>query len=143
MKKKLLNLLMGTLLSAVMIIPTTAVAATQTHNWAFEMYQLVVNGEVNGQLYSMNQGTFKWEGIISVISKDGGAAATANQTKMTLYRQVDWGIDIRADQFSLTSPSTFNRTIGACPTGVYYITAEKALDDGWNIKGSGTLTSTY
>lgn len=105
-----------------------------------------VSGADNGQFHPMSAGSLTNSGSVRVASRDGGSSA--NPTFVT--------IEVRKDQFgpdplvctrNVTPPSTvgqstfFSKACGTISAATYYLIVFKGVDDGWNLTGSGSLST--
>lgn len=102
-----------------------------------------VNGKSNGSLHSMTAGNMTLSGDIWPVNQDPGAAASPNTVYIVVYQDVT-GTDRNVGSTSILpnsngSLASFSKNFSNQVAGNYYLFIYKVNDDGWNIKGSGSL----
>lgn len=142
MKQKILSVFLIIFMLSIMALPALA----NTSNWAFTMYYRVVDGSANGQFHSMTAGSMSLSGNVWAFSKDPGAVPSPYTIYISIYESV-FGPDRYVGQSAVTPSDTLfedapvSGTYGNQNAGSYYLFIYKASDDGWNVSGSGTLTT--
>jgi hypothetical protein len=119
-------------------------AAANTAAFSFVMERRAVHGKGNGKLHALDAGELTLSGGVWVVSKNRGSTSTPTEVEIAVYRDGQ-----EAEVCSVTvKPSTiFNekrsseKTCGRVETASYWLLVSKKNDDGWDIKGSGTLTT--
>ncbi|TVX93257.1 hypothetical protein [Paenibacillus agilis] len=154
--KKLVSTFFGLTVLAVMSIPVFA--ATDIANYSWSMDYRVVDGEKNGQIHTLRDGTIQLGGTLNTVSVDSGYTPITSTVKIGVFDQdgafsaddLVGTIDVQPYNMVGTS-RTFSKNFGwfvadgggSDNRGEYYLYLEKTIDDNWNLSGSGTLTSTY
>lgn len=153
--KKIVSVLFGLTVFAVMSIPVFAV--TDTKNFSFTMDLRVVDGEKNGQIHTLHDGVIQLDGTMKTVSQDSGWTNTPTKVKISLWEQDgalssdDYIGYVEVNPSSILGGTTsFSKNFGSIvadggsdTNGEYYLYLEKSFDDNWNLSGSGTLKSTY
>ena len=145
MKNKIFSLVLAVCLLLVMALPVIANSVT----WSFTMDLRVVDGDKNGVYHNMTAGTMKLTGNIWAYSKDSSPDPTPNKVYIEVWESKDWAVDRKISVVPYATPSILlnskvpisNGNLGTQPAGKYYSLIWKIEDDKWNIKGSGSLTT--
>lgn len=123
------------LLSLVFTIP--ALASTSIFN--FQMNKVYLDGRVNAAYHKLDAGTVGINGSTYVFSKDAGAKTTPTDLLFTLWNATSGNSfgSVKAKVGSNFSGKF--KSVGGGTKYYLIITRVNGLDDGNNIKGSGTL----
>ncbi|GAC42619.1 hypothetical protein [Paenibacillus popilliae] len=153
--KKIVNSIFGLTVFAVMAVPVFA--TTDISNFSWTMDYRIVDGEKNGQIHTLHDGTIQLDGNIMTVSQDSGWTPTPTSVKIAVWEQdgalsaddLVGTIDVQPSS-TLGGSSTFSKNFGwftadggSDLNGEYYLYLEKSHDDNWNLSGSGSLKSTY
>ncbi|WP_427339522.1 hypothetical protein [Caloranaerobacter sp. DY30410] len=142
MKRRITSFLLMSFILTVMCIPAFA----NSESWSFVMDYRVVNGKDNGQIHAMDSGNMVINGDIWTYSKDPGSLDSPNKVYVYVYQDV-FGPDRKVGYTTVTpyselnSPKSFSKGFGFQNSGDYYLVIAKSNDDGYNLKGEGTLTT--
>lgn len=141
MKRRLLSI---GLTIFILLIMFTPVYAASSSNWDFTMDYRVVDGDANGKYHNLKKGDMSLSGSIYAYSKDAGAVEKPYKVYISIYESKT-GVDRSVGKTSKTPSSQLNSPVkisgswGEQNAGKYYLIVYKSEDDGWNIKGSGTI----
>ena len=144
MKSSVTRIVFGAIALLVMAAPM-AMANTRSYNW--EMNNRYDSGKNNGVFHQLNSGSLTHAGSIWAYSRDGGSNPSPATVTVRVYKS-----DAFADTLYCTksiTPSTtlgtkknWSQGCGSVPTSSnYYLEISKVNDDGWNERGSGSLTT--
>ncbi|MSS42684.1 hypothetical protein FYJ27_02910 [Anaerosalibacter bizertensis] len=144
MKKKVISLFTSVIIITIFLAP---IAFANSASFKFTMNRKYVNGAKTGHTHSMTAGRMSISGKLIVNSLDLGCNSRANTVTISVFKKQS-GRDKYVGSTSATpksqslgSTTSFSKAFGKQTGGTYYIVAGKAEDDGWNLKGRGTLTT--
>jgi hypothetical protein len=148
MSRSLPKLLAAT--AALTLAALAGAALANSASFSFTMNNRLVNGESNKMLHALDAGELTLDGKLWVTSKKARATAEPGNIEIFVYKI---GIlNSEVCKVVVTPDRIFNKRVafskacGRVESGTYVIKLwkEKALDrsgDGWQIAGSGTLTT--
>lgn len=140
MMKVLVRGIVGVVGLLIMLTPVFA----NSSSYSFTMDYRYVNGKSNGVTHGLDAGYLTNSGVLWAYAKAPGAVGPYPVTIAVVKDEL---IDRTICTVSVTPYTTlgviksFSQGCGNVKTGVYYIEAWKANDDGWDIKVIGTLTT--
>lgn len=148
MKRTCLKVITTAALVLVAAVAGKAVASSAA--FAFTMKLRYVDGERNKQLHTLDAGGLTLSGNIWVTSKKARATSSPSAVTVTVYKTGI--IDSEKCHVSVTPDRIFNNKVsfskscGQVEAGTYCVKVSKpkAIDDtgdGWEIQGSGTLST--
>ena len=102
-----------------------------------------MDGSVTGVYHGLDAGSMTNSGSATAFSKDPGALAAPNPITVEVWK--DEFFDSKDCSVQRTISSSLNvyrgysKGCGNVSVGVFYLVIWKVADDGWNMKGTGTL----
>ena len=131
------------MMAGTLLLLTAGVVLANSSTYAWTMYYRVVDGTKTGTYHGLDAGAMTNSGSATAFSKDAGAYSAPLPISVEVWK--DDFVDSKVCSVQRTISSvlnvyrTYSISCGSVSAGVYYLVIWKSQDDGWNMKGSGTL----
>ena len=120
-------------------------AFANSATFAFTMELRAVHGNKNLKLHALDAGELTLSGAVWVVSKNRGASSTPDTIDIAVKKdnalksQVCSATVIPNTVFN--AKRSFEKSCGRIESGTYWIDVNRPTEDGWHVKGSGTLVT--